>query len=45
MGAPKSYHKRGEAVDLISSQMSAEKMREKLEKYQDTLPHPVRIEK
>lgn len=45
IGAPKSYHKRGEAVDLISSQMSAENMREKLEKYQELLPYPVRIEK
>lgn len=45
IGAPKSYHKRGEAVDLVSSQMTAEKMREKLEKYQELLPHPVRIEK
>lgn len=45
IGAPKSYHKRGEAVDLISSQMTAEKMREKLEKYQELLPYPIRIEK
>lgn len=45
IGAPKSFHKRGMAVDLISSQMSAKDMRNKLEKYQDTLPYPIRIEK
>lgn len=45
LGAPKSYHKKGEAVDLISTQMSAKDMRIKLEKYQDTLPYPIRIEK
>lgn len=45
IGAPKSYHKRGQAVDLISSQMTAKEMRDKLEKYQDTLPYPIRIEK
>ena len=45
IGAPRSYHKRGQAVDLISSQMTAKEMRDKLEKYQDTLPYPIRIEK
>lgn len=45
IGATKSYHKRGQAVDLISSQMTAKEMRDKLEKYQDILPYPIRIEK
>lgn len=45
LGAPKSYHKKGAAVDLISTRMKAKEMREKLEKYQDTLPYPIRIEK
>lgn len=45
IGAERSFHKRGLAVDLISTQMSAKDMRDKLEKYQDTLPYPIRIEK
>jgi uncharacterized protein YcbK (DUF882 family) len=44
-GAPKSYHERGQAVDLISHKMSAKEMREILEERQDELPYPIRIEK
>ena len=44
-GAPRSYHKRGQAVDLISTRMSAAEMREKLEQNKDLLPYPIRIEK
>ena len=44
-GAPKSYHKRGQAVDLISHKMSAKEMREIIEERQDELPYPIRIEK
>lgn len=45
IGAPKSYHKQGLAVDLISTKMSAKDMREKLEQNQHLLPYPIRIEK
>lgn len=45
VGSPKSFHKQGLAVDLISTQMSAKDMRDKLYKYQDILPYPIRIEK
>ena len=44
-GALKSYHKRGQAVDLISTKMSASEMREKLEQNAKKLPLPIRIEK
>lgn len=45
IGAPSSYHKKGEAVDLISTKMSAKEMRDKLEANKDKLPYPIRIEK
>lgn len=45
IGAPKSFHKRGMAVDLISVKMSAKDMRDKLEQNKHLLPHPIRIEK
>lgn len=45
IGANKSYHKRGMAVDLISTKMSAKDMREKLNQNAHKLPLPIRIEK
>lgn len=45
IGAEKSFHKRGMAVDLISIKMSAKDMREKLDKNKHLLPYPIRIEK
>lgn len=45
MGATKSYHKLGLAVDLISTKMTAKEMREKLKENEDSLPYPIRIEK
>lgn len=44
IGALKSYHKEGKAVDLICSKMSAEDMRQKIIANQDRLPYPIRIE-
>lgn len=44
IGALKSQHKEGKAVDLICSKMSAEDMRQKIIANQDRLPYPIRIE-
>lgn len=44
-GAKKSLHKSGQAVDLISTKMSAKEIRNKLEQIQDELPYPIRVEK
>ncbi len=44
-GSENSYHKRGQAVDIISKEMTAKEMREKLEQNADKLPFPIRIEK
>ena len=44
-GSKTSYHKKGQAVDLISTQMSAKEMRDKLEQEKENLPIPIRIEK
>lgn len=45
IGADKSFHKEGMAVDLISTTMTAKEMRDKLEENKHLLPHPIRIEK
>lgn len=45
IGAKYSLHKLACAFDLISSQMTAKEMRDKLEKNQDKLIHNIRIEK
>lgn len=45
IGAPNSYHKKGQAVDLISTKMSAKEIRKKLEENKHLLPYPIRIEK
>lgn len=45
IGAKNSFHKRGMAYDLISTKMTAKEMREKLEKQQDKLIYPIRVEK
>ena len=44
VGAAKSQHKLGKAVDLICSKMSAEDMRRKIIQHQDKLPYPIRME-
>ena len=45
IGAKNSYHKNGQAVDLISYKMTAKEMREILEQNKEKLPLPIRIEK
>ena len=45
IGATKSFHKLGLAVDLISTKMTAKEMRDKLKENEDSLPYPIRIEK
>lgn len=45
VGAVRSAHKEGIAFDLISPDMTAAEMREKLEKNQHLLKHPIRVEK
>lgn len=45
VGTPSGFHYKGMAFDLISNQMSAKEMREKLEKNQHKLIHPIRVEK
>lgn len=45
VGAARSQHKLGNAFDLISSNMSANVMREKLKQNQDKLSMPIRVEK
>lgn len=44
IGASKSTHKEGKAFDLISTKMSAQKMRDIIIKNQDKLPYNIRIE-
>lgn len=44
IGAPRSAHKEGMAVDLISNKMDAEEMRDKILENQEKLSYPVRIE-
>lgn len=45
VGAIHSMHKEGKAFDLISSKMTAKEMRDILEKNQDKLIQPIRVEK
>lgn len=45
VGAKKSFHKQGLAVDLYSKEMSAKEMRRRIKEYEDELPYPIRIEK
>lgn len=45
VGTPKGWHYKGKAFDLISKQMSAKDMWEKLEKNKHLLICPIRIEK
>ena len=45
IGSKNSYHKKGQAVDLISYKMTAKEMREILEQNKEKLPLPIRIEK
>lgn len=45
IGATKSAHKEGKAFDLVSSKMSAQKMRDLIIKNQDKLPCNIRMEK
>lgn len=44
-GATFSAHKKGMAVDLISTNMTAHDMREKIKANQDKLPYNIRLEK
>ena len=44
VGASKSAHKEGMAFDLVSSSMSAQKMRDKIITNQEKLPYNIRIE-
>ena len=45
IGASKSAHKEGKAFDLVSSKLSAQKMRDLIIKNQDKLPCNIRMEK
>lgn len=45
VGVKNSFHKRGQAFDLISSKMTAKEMREKLSNNVDKLKYPIRVEK
>lgn len=45
IGAPKSMHKLGKAFDLVSTKLTAKEMREILDKNQDKLIYPIRVEK
>lgn len=45
IGAKMSAHKKGMAVDLISTKMSAHDMREKIKANKDKLPYNIRLEK
>lgn len=45
IGAPKSQHKLGKAVDLLCNKYTAEEMRQMIEQNQHLLPYPIRIEK
>lgn len=45
IGALGSWHRKGAAFDLISTKMAAKQMRETLEKNQDKLKYPIRVEK
>ena len=44
-GSKNSFHKKGKALDIISTKMSAKEMREKIKQEEDKLPLPIRIEK
>lgn len=43
-GAPKSQHKIGRALDIVSNKMSADEMRKKIIENKDQLPYNIRIE-
>lgn len=43
-GSPKSQHKLGRALDVVSSTMPAEEMRQKIAEHADELPYNIRIE-
>lgn len=45
VGKETGWHYKAKAFDLISLHMTAKEMRDKLEKNQDKLIHPIRIEK
>lgn len=45
VGVPTGFHYKGKAFDLISSKMTAQEMREKLEEEKDKLKYPIRVEK
>lgn len=45
VGVKTGYHYKGQAFDLISSEMTAKEMREKLSNNIDKLKHPIRVEK
>lgn len=45
IGAKYSAHKKSQAVDLISSKMTAHNMRELIKKNKDKLPYNIRLEK
>lgn len=45
VGAKKSQHKLGKAVDLLCAKYSAEEIRQLIEDNQHLLPYPIRIEK
>lgn len=45
VGASNGFHTRGQAFDLISDKLTAKEMREILDKNQDKLIHPIRVEK
>ena len=45
VGAARSQHKLGKAVDLVCGKMSAEDMRQKIEANKDKLPYQIRIER
>lgn len=45
VGAAKSQHKEGKAVDLLCYKYTAEQMRQMIEENADRLPYPIRIER
>lgn len=44
VGAPKSQHKLGKAVDLLCNKYTAEEMRQMIRDNEHLLPYPIRIE-
>lgn len=44
VGALKSQHKLGKAVDLVSNKYTAEEMRQMIKENEHLLPYPIRIE-